>query len=78
MTIGLPRLNATSTRRRSAEYEPVAERLGHEVRARASARLQHRVVHVRADGVVADLKLVGDLRAGLAERDQAHDLELAL
>ena len=48
--------------------------LGHEVRARAGADLVHRVAHVRADGVVGDAELVGDLRTGVPERDVAARL----
>src|SRR5215207_2349944 len=56
----------------------VAERLGDEVGARASAELGHGVAHVRADGLVGDAELGRDLCAVLYARDQAYVLELAL
>src|SRR6185437_934531 len=60
------------------EDEPFAERLGDQMRARARAGLVHRVARVGADGVVGDVKHVGDLRARVAERDQVEDLALAI
>src|SRR5215213_8227579 len=62
---------------RSVQYEPVAQRPGDEVSARAGADLRHRVADVRPHRVVGDLQLVGDLRAAPAQRDQPDDLTLS-
>jgi hypothetical protein len=61
-----------------AQHEPAAEGLGHQMRPRPRVRLDHRVVDVRAHGVVADVELFGDLRAAVAHCHQPDDLELAL
>src|SRR3954470_5634909 len=64
--------------RDSRGEQAVAERLRHEMRARAGADLRHRVVRVRSHRVVRDMELLGDLRPALAVADQAHYLALAI
>src|SRR4051794_9482950 len=61
----------------SGVYQPVADRLGDEMGARAGSNLGHRIADVRPDRVVRDAQLRGDLRARVAERDEAHDLALS-
>src|SRR3954468_21667364 len=60
----------------SGVYQPVADRLGDEMGARAGSDLGHRIADVRPHRVVRDAQLRGDLRARVAERDEAHDLAL--
>src|SRR3954463_9423792 len=61
----------------SGVYQPVADRLGDEMGARAGSDLGHRIADVRPDRVVRDAQLRGDLRPRVAERDEADDLALA-
>src|SRR3954468_6697150 len=57
-----------------SEHEPLPERLGDQVGSRAGAPLFHRVAQVSAHGVMANLQLIADLRARVAERHEPHDL----
>src|SRR3954469_16782153 len=61
----------------SGVYQPVADRLGDEMGARAGSDLGHRIADVCPNRVVRDAQLRGDLRPRVAERDEAHDLPLA-
>src|SRR4051812_41664448 len=58
--------------------EAVFERVADELRAGAAAQLLLDVRAVRLDGAGGQEELLRDLAVGVAERDQAQHLELAL
>jgi hypothetical protein len=60
------------------EDDSVAERLGHELGARARPQLGHGVAHMRASGVTSYVQLVRHLPPTEPVRHEAHDLALAL
>src|SRR3954452_18630267 len=62
---------------RSELYQPVRERLCHQMRARACTQRDHGIAHVGLHGLLGDPELRRDLRVGLAERDAPDDLGLA-
>jgi DNA-binding NarL/FixJ family response regulator len=62
---------------RLVPQQPLAQALGHHLRARAHAQLGHAVARMASHGVVRKLQLLGDLGPAEAQGDQPNHLELA-